>query len=1281
MRVGLEGAATVMREWYPGNNFGLCDHVSRPAECFGWIRCLLRPRVSTKHDCTGVRRRSASIVSCAVDRVFTHPPRACGDCRLSRVGGTGVVVYMMRACLESRFVCQEGCVHSRRIALKTVAWLLPMLTCCLAGSAKDKDLVEFERRIRPLLIKHCGDCHGVDEPEQRLTLTTVAGIVAGGKSGPVLVPGRPDESRMIQAVRYTSQVKMPPEKRLSNDEIALLVKWIRGGAVLPGVRVAPRPARSGNKPTITAADRAWWAFQPVQKTVPPEVERADRVQTAVDRFVLQKLEARGLSLSPEADRRTLIRRLAFDLVGLPPSPNDVDAFVNDPRPDAYERLVERLLSSPHYGERWGRHWLDIARYADTNGGGFDYVYPHAWRYRDYVVQAFNQDKPYDVFVREQLAGDLINGQAAMLPAEQSALASATADAAQVQRLGATGFLTLAPKGLGMQDKEQMLLDVVDDQLDVLGRSLLGLTLACARCHDHKFDPISTEDYYGLAGIFRSTISVSDTDKNPSYWPERALEPSSVTQARKAYKQQRTQNQQAVDKLKQAANTALLQQARGRLAEYLFAASRVHRSRDRTEAVAHWPFDGPPGAVVNATAGPAGRLSNVVDGARQPVPLRTTGRLAGGLRFQGKQDVVAISPSELARFDFGKTVDFSLSFWLRAAEGYSPKTADTLLSVTYPDAMWFVALRPGGFHGVYLRHYDGKRAVDVKPSADQLPKLTDRNWHHLVFTSDRVGLGRVFLDGQNVGQVPISNVSKAADFRGAQSLLIGASTNQFQGDLDDVAIWNRVLSVAEIAQIHRSGSRVDKPMNVAQVQTAQARQRQATPGGDDPYTYQRAAADGLLSGVVRRLTGLLSQAEEDLKSPLRPLVVNPPQTLKSVAEFVGRDNQPLTEILKDAKRTPFVAGPEAEKFYPADVRQELERLAMRAAAIGKRRVAEPVMAMIAYDAPKPADLKVHIAGDHKNLGDLAPRGMPRIIAGRSGKPIPPTQSGRLQLAEWLTDPEHPLTARVLVNRVWQWHFGQGLVRTPDNFGQLGDRPSHPLLLDWLASELMREDWSIKQLQRRILLSATYRQSSTRREPGSFVNTGQPAAGSIDSGNRLLWRMNIRRLEAESLRDALLSVAGQLNVTMGGTVNDWKAKMFSVDDANNETANYQTHRRSIYLPVVRGASLHEMMQLFDMGDPNSITARRGVTTVAPQALFMMNSPFVAEQAKALAVLARSDSGTDPQKWVQHTYRLALSREPTAAELERSLVLLGPAPTAEQLLLLCQAVLCLNEFCYVE
>ncbi|MEO1998112.1 MAG: DUF1553 domain-containing protein, partial [Planctomycetaceae bacterium] len=541
--------------------------------------------------------------------------------------------------------------------------------------------------------------------------------------------------------------------------------------------------------------------------------------------------------------------------------------------------------------------------------------------------------------------------------------------------------------------------------------------------------------------------------------------------------------------------------------------------------------------------------------------------------------------------------------------------------------------------------------------------------------------RVFVDGQNVGQVPIGNVSKAADFRGAQSLLIGASTNQFQGDLDDVAIWNRVLSAAEIEQIHRSGSHVDKPLNVAQVQAEQARERQGLPDGNDLYTYQQAIVDGLLPGVVRRLTGLLSQAEDDLKSPLRPLVVNPPQTLKPVAEFVGRDNQPLTQILKDPKRTPFVAGPESEKFYPEDVRQELERLAMRAAAIEKRRVAEPVMAMIAYDAAQPADLKVHIAGDHNNLGDLAPRGMPRIIAGKPRRPIPPTQSGRLQLAEWLTDAEHPLTARVLVNRVWQWHFGQGLVRTPDNFGKLGDRPSHPLLLDWLASELLRDRWSIKQLHRRILLSSTYRQQSVTRRPESYTKLGQPTPASIDSGNRLLWRMNIRRLEAESLRDALLSVAGQLNLTMGGTVNDWKAKMFSVDDTNTETANYGTRRRSIYLPVVRGASLHEMMQLFDMGDPNSITARRGVTTVAPQALFMMNSPFVLEQARSLAARARSDSGTDPRKWVQRIYRLTLSRAPMATEMERSLVLLGDEPTAEHLLVLCQAVLCLNEFCYVE
>ena len=1081
----------------------------------------------------------------------------------------------------------------------------------------------FERRVRPLLIERCGECHGADEPENELTLTSVDGIAKGGSTGPLVVPAKPNQSRLIQAVRYTSKLKMPPERKLPAAEIQLLEQWVRDGAVLPGKSIPVRSDQGDAQ--FTEEDLAWWAIQPIRDPVPPEVKRANQVRTVVDRFVLKKLD--GLSLSPPADRRTLIRRVTLDLIGLPPSPDEVDEFMADDRPDAFERLVDRLLASPHYGERWGRHWLDLARYADTNGGGFDYVYPNAWRYRDYVVRALNADKPYDQFLIEQLAGDLLP------PTENTSVL--------VDRLAATGFLTLAPKGLGMQDKELMALDVVDDQIDVLGRSLMGITLACARCHDHKFDPIPTKDYYALAGIFRSTVSLTNTDKNPSYWPESPLEHPSVTQARKQYQTRKSANAKAVAETKKQANLQVSSAARERLPDYLLAASRLWRLRDEAPAIAHWTLDEIDGDVVKATTGPDGKLANSAS-AGGAKPTKTDGRFGGALRFTGKREVVSMR--EKKSLDFGTSTDFSLSFWLRAATGYSPKTADTVIAAKYPSAMWFVALRPGSFNGVYLRHYDGKRAVDVKPSSNQLPTLANGEWHQLVFTSDRNGIATIYIDGEQTGAVSIAAISGAAKFSGEQTFNIGAETNGFQGDLDDVAIWNRLLSPTEVRKLFTSN-------DVAQIENERSRSRQTV----GSYSYEQAAKDGLVPSIIRNFVSLLDKAEVDAKSPLHWLTVTQPSDTSEIEEQLDESKE-LKKLVDDEKQSPFTAGTDAVQFYQPAVKQQLAKLDDEAKAIAKTQVPDPTLAMIALDAQKPTDLRVHIAGDRKNLGEPAPRGFPPIIAGREAPSITADQSGRLELAHWLTSDDHPLTARVFANRIWQWHFGEGLVPTPDNFGRLGEPPSDPELLDWLASRLIHSGWSVKQLHRQIVLSATYRQRG-----GGHV-------------------MKRRRVEAEALRDSMLAASGQIDRRIGGTVNTWKAKQFSVDDANNETANYKTNRRSIYLPVVRGAAVHEMLQLFDFGDPNSITARRDVTTVAPQALFLMNNPFVIEQSKHFAQRLLQRIELDDLERIRLAYRLALSRHPSESEFARAQVFVRDVGEAGWQIF-CQSLFCLNEFAYAD
>jgi len=1126
-----------------------------------------------------------------------------------------------------------------------------------ARSAEPEGVARFERTIRPLLIAHCAECHNEFEPENNLRLDTPDGIARGGDTGAVVVPGKPDRSLLIRAVRYTSKLKMPPDGKLPPQQIAALERWVKEGAVLPGAKIRVRQSTIQGGPRFTKEEKAWWSFQPIGDPQPPAVRNRNWVRTPLDQFILARLEARQLGPSPAADKRTLIRRVTFDLIGLPPTPTEVQEFVDDDRPDALVRLVDRLLASPHYGERWGRHWLDVARYADTNGGGFDYVYPHAWHYRDYVVRAFNADKPFDRFLIEQLAGDL-------LPVGDDSTA-------YLERLRATGFLTLAPKGLGMQDKEQMVLDVVDDQIDVLGRSVMGLTLACARCHAHKFDPIPTEDYYALAGIFKSTITVSQTDKNPSYWPERELELPSVTAARKTYQTAKAANQNKVAAARLKADAAIMTAARRRLPEYLFAALRLRQQQSSKQAmaVAHWPLDEGAGTSIGATVGPGGVLSNA-ESKSGPQPTWCDGRIGKALRFDGKKEVVSIGPQQLGAFDLGTGTDLTLSFWLRTAKGYSPNTADTLLAAVYPAGGFFVALRPGSFNGLYFRHHGGKGSADIKPASNQLEQLTDNRWHHVAFTSDRDGSGIVYRDGRRVGATSIAAASGSVNLSGIKSFVIGAAHNGFRGDLDDVALWKRLLAPSEIHNLYMQG--VESNLNVAEVERLKVQQVESADDNEEDLDDDQLVNRGLVPSVVHRFVGLLNAADGQPKSPLYSLLLRRPASAAEVATLTGKAGQPLQQLLQDKKQTPFVSGQGIDRFYPEAVKRRLAELSEKARTIERSRVPAPTFAMIAQDAAKPADVRVHIRGNHKNLGERVSRRMPLILAGEQQRPIAGKQSGRLELARWLTSRTHPLTARVFVNRVWHWHFGAGLVRTPDNFGRLGEPPSHPELLDWLASRLIEDNWSIKKLHRRILLSATYSQSSEMR----------PRPFAVDSGNRLLWRMNRRRLDAESLRDAMLASSGTLERQLYGTVNRWKPKDFSVNDRNEQTANYQTNRRSLYLPVVRTA-IHPMLQLFDFGDPNSVTARRTVTTVAPQALFMMNNPFVLEQAERFAERLASLPASKQEDRIRTAYQMCLSRDPTAAELKRAKEFLKQPAESQNAVwpMFCQSLFALNEFLYVD
>ena len=737
----------------------------------------------------------------------------------------------------------------------------PLLLAQSSTSPSDPAALEFfEAKVRPVFANRCYPCHGPNtgEGQAGLRLDSLTTMLTGGRSGPAIVPGEPQRSLFILAINHDTFVQMPPKTKLPRQEIQILTDWVKMGAPWPDALPPPPASRkqtASSDVEFTEEEKSFWAFQRVTKSSIPRIRNKSWPRSRVDHFVLAELEAKGLTPAPPAAKRTLIRRATIDLHGLPPTPEEVTAFLLDESPEAFSRVVNRLLESPRYGERWGRHWLDVVRYADSNGMDDNLVYGDAWRYRDYVIRAFNTNKPYDLFIREQLAGDLLADRG---------------DADRAEGLVATTFLMIGPKMLAEDDPVKQQMDIVDEQLDTASRAIMGLTLGCARCHDHKFDPIPTADYYSLAAIFKST--------------------------------------------------------------------------------------------------------------------------------------------------------------------------QTMLSFR-----------------------------------------VDSKWNATA------------LDGREPDQ-RLSELEKEIDLH------------------DDILVnGNR----EKMSQEEREGY------------------------------------------------------EENLK----------------------------------AAKEEYASIPKA-------------------------------MAVKEGDA---ADLPIFIRGNHLTPGPRVPRRFPRILAGGRQTPIPSGRSGRLELADWLTSPDHPLTARVMVNRIWKGHFGRGIVRSPDNFGRLGERPDNQPLLDWLAVRFVESGWSVKEMHRVMMLSSAYQMSTAFN----------PRASEIDPENRLLWRMDRRRMEAEVIRDSLLHVSGRLDLTLGGTLlNVAPFVNLSGDGKSRDPALYESPRRSVYLPVLRSA-VYEVLEAFDFADPSRMNGRRSSTTVAPQALFMLNSKLMEEAAGHLAQrLLASTLPTDAEH-IGQAYELVLSRPPSTAE----------------------------------
>jgi len=893
--------------------------------------------------------------------------------------------------------------------------LLVVALAAVQGSGPDKARADqlapaaeefFEKQVRPLLAKRCFECHGREEQEGGLRLDRQAHLLLGGDSGPAVVPEDPDGSRLIQAIRYGDvRFQMPPDGKLSDTEIAVLVRWVKLGAPWPD----DQPPAGANTPsTAPPSERIdqfraeHWAFQPI--TRPPLPKRSDRrrATSPIDVFVQARLSEAGLQSNPPADRRTLLRRAYFTLLGLPPTYQQVKQFEQDQSPDALARVVDRLLSSPHYGERWARHWLDVARYSDTKGYmgvGTETRYPYAYTYRDWLIDALNDDLPYNRFIMQQLAADRLG-----LPPESP-------------KLAAMGFLNVGRRFNGK------IHDVIDDRIDVVSRGFLGLSVGCARCHDHKYDPIPTADYYSLYGVFASGYE-------PDQLPRIGGSPDSPQ--RQAFERELAKRQQAVDQWIEDLRKKVQDELRSRVADYL-----VYHSRT------------------------------------------------------------------LPKYDNGQVQQ-------RGKRGYLRRGAI---------ARWkrYLQKSQSGAHPVWgLWH----RFADLP--ADDFAAQAKR----LMESIDRVA--------QQSGPL---NARLVEEFRSRPPT-----------SLQDAS--QRIGTLLE--QVHADWKQLRK----ADPQR---------PGFDDPAREQLRGA---------------------LLEPDSPLVLDAEQTLS---------------------------------HFTQGERGEYRKLSKKVQALEFSHPGAPPRAMVLLNKGEPVEPVIFRRGQPANRGDRVPRRFLQILAHVDGGEPFAQGSGRLEMARAIADPDNPLTARVIVNRVWQHHFGAGLVRTPSDFGVRGERPTHPQLLDWLAAEFLQRGWSIKHLHRLIMSSELWQQSSTIRAD----------AQQRDPENRLLWRMPRSRLEFEPLRDSLLQVSGRLDRTVGG---------------RSVPIHEQATRRALYAFIDR-ENVPRLLASFDVPHPDATTAVRAETTVPQQSLYLMNSPLVIEQAELLA----AGWNGPPARGITMLYRRILARDPAPEEVE--------------------------------
>ncbi len=917
------------------------------------------------------------------------------------------------------------------------ASLIPLFLASSAFSAQQGTSAStdfFETKIRPVLAANCYGCH-TNTSMGGLRVDSAEGLQKGGKKGPAIVPGDPERSLLIQLVRHSdAKQRMPMGNKLKDEEIANLAEWVKGGAAWPKTEVSKTKA-TGDQYVIHPEQRAFWSFQPLKSPTPPAVKDAKWLRTPIDNFILARLEKEGLAPVKPASRRDLIRRVSFGLTGLPPTPEEIQAFEKDTTKDAFPKVVDRLLASPQYGERWGRAWLDIARFGEDDYRSLDPMrrgfnpYPNAYVYRDWVIQAMNDDMPFDMFAKAQIAGDLLD------------------PSIRHKTLPATGFLGLGPWYYDNGSTEVTRADERNDRVDAVTRGFLGLTVACARCHDHKYDPIPTKDYYSLAGVFLNTK-----------YEEYPLAPKSIVSKFGGIETQIDTKQKLMGEMQ----------------------------------------------------------NNLTSQLSQSLALSTSNYLQAVWEVTGTQKKDIATVVEARKLDY-ELLERWIKYMGRKTEKYQHKDA------------WQAMMLKGG------------------STADQAKKLADKFQEDVV----AVMLTRTELNDENK------------------------------------VIANKAMEGT------KAKKRDNKPSNFV-------------------------TNEDFCPGCALRLKGL-PEDQNFFWTEIFQREVNDSDDPNAMMAMGMRNVKPGVLLFR---------GWGLESRIGASAQAQLA--AVRSDIEAQKKKLEPYYPFVhgVKDMEKPTDLPLAIRGNPENLGEPVSRHFLSVLS--KSEPAPFSRgSGRLELAEDIL--KQPLMARVIVNRIWRGHFGTGIVDTPSNFGMTGERPTHPELLEYLASKFMTNGLSLKKLHREILLSAAY-QSSTENSAPAFAK---------DSGNRLYWRANRNRLDAEQLRDSIMFVSGSLDKQLGGPSSDLTPAF---------------KRRTIYGKVSR-YKLDQYLQLFDFPNPNLSAEKRFTTTVPLQRLFLMNSDFIQLQAEELAKRVAGEA--DNTARIRKVYRITFGREPKEQEIQHGLEFLKTEP----------------------